>query len=179
MAEASYHRLTRTSRQFAVAFAPRVSLWLGSDHLLLVEHSGYTESYKRFYFRDIQAITVMETARRSVWNRVLAVPLTICAVGLALSIFAERSVVASITWAIFSAVIVLPLVVNNLRGTACTCQLRTAVQTEELASLSRVRQTQGVLDRIRPLIAAAQGQLTSEEATARMREAAATPPIIS
>ena len=36
------------------------------------------------------------------------------------------------------------------------CEIRTAVQTESLPSLCRVRQTQKVMARIRPLIAAAQ-----------------------
>jgi hypothetical protein len=64
----------------------------------------------------------------------------------------------------------MPLLLNNLLGPTCTCHLRTAVQTEELPSLSRVRRVRRVLNRIRPLIVAAQGQLTSEEVSARMRE---------
>src|SRR5882724_2221817 len=34
------------------------SLWLGPDHLLVVEIAGITEKYRRFYFRDIQAVIV-------------------------------------------------------------------------------------------------------------------------
>ncbi len=38
------------------------TLWMGADHLLLVDRTGYTESYKRFYFADIQAIVVRRTS---------------------------------------------------------------------------------------------------------------------
>jgi TctA family transporter len=173
MAQPVYHRLTRDRmpNQFAVVSVVRSSLWLGSDHLLLVQRGGFTETYKRFYFRDIQAITVQETRRRTIWNAVLMVPLGICLIGLVICAIPRMNGVAMIVWAIFGGLFLLPFVVNNLRGTACACQLRTAVQTEEIASLSRVRQTRKVLAKIRPLIVAAQGQLTPEEVSARMQAA--------
>jgi len=173
MAEITYQRLTRdrTTRQFAVASATRESLWLGSDHLLQVQQRGFTETYKRFYFRDIQAITVLKTSRRTVWNAGLAVPVAICLIGFMVSALPSPNTVAMAVWSVFAAIFLLPLVVNNLRGTACTCALRTAVQNEELGSLSRVRQTRNVLDKIRPLIIAAQGQLAPEDVAARMQEA--------
>jgi hypothetical protein len=60
--------------------------------------------------------------------------------------------------------------------------LRTAVQIEQLASLSRLRRARKVLDRLRPLIAEAQGPLGPEEIGARMPElagVAAADPIAS
>jgi hypothetical protein len=174
MAQPAYQRLTRDRmpQQFAVVSVARMSLWLGSDHLVLVERSGFTENYKRFYFRDIQAITIRETNRRTIWNAVLMVPLAISLIGFVICTLPVANLPGMIIWGILSCVFLLPFAVNNLRGTACTCQLRTAVQTEELASLSRVRQTRKVLAKIRPLIVAAQGQLTPEEVSARMQAAA-------
>ena len=174
MTESTYQRLTRDRipRQFAVVTASRISLWLGNDHLLLVESNGFTETYKRFYFRDIQAITVQETTRRTVWNAVLAVPLAICLIGILVSSLPAANVAAMVTWSIFAVILAVPFTVNNIRGTACACQLRTAVQTEDLGSVSRVRQAQKVLEKIRPLIAGAQGQLTAAEVSAHMQEAA-------
>ena len=66
----------------------------------------------------------------------------------------------------------LLLLLNTLRGSACVCHLRTAVQEEELPSLNRVRRARKVLDRLRPLIAATQGQLAPEEIQARLQELA-------
>lgn len=174
MAEPIYQRLTRERmpRQFSVISTGRVSLWLGSDHLLLVERSGFTETYKRFYFRDIQAITIQKTSRRTVWNVVLAMPMAICLFGFTVSMTAPRNSTGMIVSSILLALTLVPIMINNIRGTACACQLRTAVQTEDLGSLSRVRQTQKVLNKIRPLIVAAQGQLAPDEVSARMQQAA-------
>ena len=41
----------------------RTKLYLGTDHLLLVEQLILVERYKRFYFRDIQVITATQSAR--------------------------------------------------------------------------------------------------------------------
>ena len=38
--------------------------WPGKDHLLCVDTSGYTETYQRFYFRDIQTVILMASNRR-------------------------------------------------------------------------------------------------------------------
>jgi hypothetical protein len=54
--------------------------------------------------------------------------------------------------------------------------LRTAVQIEELPSMSRIERARKVIARVRPLIAEAQGTLVPEEIPARMRELAEWPP---
>ena len=162
MPEKEYQRLTRGRPRsgFAVAFTSRSSLWLGRDHLLCVDTSGYTESYKRFYFRDIQAVTLVATNRRTVWNGVLVVPVVFCLAGLVNSLFSipRDAGAAIIAWAIVSAVFIVPLLINNLLGPACTGYLRTAVQIEELPSLSRLRRARKVLERLRPFIIAVQGR---------------------
>ena len=78
--------------------------------------------------------------------------------------------VALIALGIVFAVFGIPLCFNILLGATCACEIRTAVQTEELSSLVRLRQTNRVLDKIRPLIVAAQGQLTAAEVSARLQE---------
>jgi hypothetical protein len=174
MAEARYKRLTRAraSGTFAIAFMSRSSLWLGDDHILCVNSTGYSETYKRFYFRDIQSIILCATKRRVVWNWILGILAALCLARCNFgSLFkgephTETMVFLSI--AIFGFGI--PLLFNNLSGRTCTCQLRTAVQIENLPSLCRVRQTRKVLEKIRPLIAAAQGEISPAEISARMRE---------
>ena len=53
-------------------------LYLGPGHLLVVNSTGFTESYKRFYFQDIQAIVLCRTRSRLIWNIILSVPLLLC-----------------------------------------------------------------------------------------------------
>ncbi|MGA3283774.1 MAG: hypothetical protein ABSD57_04865 [Verrucomicrobiota bacterium] len=180
MPEQEYQRLTRarSRSEFAVAFMSRTSLWLGKDHLLCVDSSGYTETYKRFYFRDIQAVILMATRRRAIWNWVLGAPTTIFLM-LLLGTLAGRSnsnTVAITIYAVCASVFALPLVINNFLGPSCICHLRTAVQAEELPSLNRVHRAHKVLNRIRPFIVAAQGELPPAEIPARLRAAAVGSP---
>ena len=152
------------------------SLWLGKDHLLSVNSNGYSEEYKRFYFCDIQALTLVACRRRIIWNWVLGVLTVICVAGWSFGLHSSFVDAAGLIWAmIVTSIFALPLFINNLLGRTCTCHLRTAVQTEELPSLSRVRRVRAVLKRIRPLIVAAQGQIAPEEIPARMRELIASP----
>ncbi|HZR47537.1 MAG TPA: hypothetical protein VFA47_12570, partial [Candidatus Manganitrophaceae bacterium] len=53
---------------FLALTAIRATLWEGKDHLLCLYRTGYTEEYKRFYYRDIQAFITRKTARGSAWN---------------------------------------------------------------------------------------------------------------
>jgi hypothetical protein len=75
------------------------------------------------------------------------------------------SVVLGISFVLFS----IPILVNTLLGPCCDVQIRTAVQIEDLPSLSRISRTARVLGRIRPRIQAAQGSLTAEEIVERLR----------
>jgi hypothetical protein len=174
MADIQYQRLTsdRLSQKFTVAATTRTSLWLGEDHLLLVCTSGFTETYKRFYFRDIQAITVAGTSRYRILNAALGALSAICLAGVIACSVTKPNIPGLITWAIFAVVFLVPLLLNIILGPTCTCQIRTAVQTEDLPSLSRLRKTRKVLDRIRPLVEAVQGRMAAEEVSARMHAAA-------
>jgi hypothetical protein len=177
MAEKKYKRLTRErgSSVLGKLAISRSSLWLGEDHLLLVEGSGYSETYKRFFFRDIQVLTFHKTKSRLAWNCILAPLLALSAVIIAAASSDWPTKATIIVSIIVFVIFGIPLLLNNLFGPGCAGEIRTAVQTESFPSLSRVRKTQKIMNRIRPLIIAAQGQLTGEEVSARMRESAFTP----
>ena len=176
----------RRTGMFA-AFATRSSLWLGKDHLLGVDSSGYTEQYKRFYFRDIQAFTIRRTKRRRLLNWLLAFPLagflTVLIAGLV--DVGGRAIQTDdywgfVGWGIPFAIVLALVIINSLRGPGCICQLHTAVQVELLPSLNRVRRAQRLLERLRPLIETAQGLMTREEIAAKVTSASAdTPPVIA
>src|SRR2546426_12845537 len=100
-----------------------VKLFLGPDHLLQVFSTGFTETYKRFYFRDIQAITIRKTVVGKIINAILAGVVVILAV-LALS----TSQVAAVVLGSMAAFFACPLGINMAWGPTCACYLRTAVQ---------------------------------------------------
>jgi hypothetical protein len=128
-------------------------LWLGRDHLLLVDSNGYAETYKRFSYRDIRAITLTRTNRRAVWNCVM--------LGFAAGLGALALSLGGVGGAILASVaglFVLLSLINVALGPTCVCHITTAVQTDELASLHRIPRTLRVLARLRPLLVAAQEQ---------------------
>ena len=176
MAEEVYQRLTRSkpSQVLAIAVYSLSSLWLGSNHLLCVNTSGFAETYKRFYFRDIQALTVRLTSRRTNLNWTLGILSAVAWGSLAFALVSQSVTMAG-ACAVLLVVFGLPLLVNNLLGSTCAVEIRTAVQTETLPSLNRLRETRTILSRIRPLIEQAQGLLTPEEVAARMRQSVASP----
>jgi hypothetical protein len=179
MSYKEYGRLTRSRvrrRGFlSVIGAPRSSLWLGKDHLLKIDSMRFTEEYRRFYFRDIQAITTCITDRRARWNYALGILSVVWLASLLYAGLLQPD--AGAFWFIvltFSMLAVAALA-NNLLGPTCAVYLRTAVQIEELPSLSRVRRAEAALARIRPRIIAAQGRLAPEELSTRFREMAESP----
>src|ERR1043165_7856356 len=114
MAEREYIKLTptRQRRGFAVVSSSRSNLWLGKDHILCVETEGYTESYKRFYFRDIQAITLRKTNRSVILSAVLGcLPAIFGALTLVVSDVTGRWVLGTI-----AALFAVPFLVNLLYG---------------------------------------------------------------
>jgi hypothetical protein len=186
MPEIHYQRLTRSGSRggFVVVFRSRGSLWLGPDHLLSVETNGYTETYKRFYFRDIQAILIQQT-KSYLWGNIvcglLSLPfliITLLAVMVApknASGWDGGTIGGVVFLGCIAGLFLLILVLNLFHGRTCKVFIRTAVQIEQLPSLNRVRKAGRVLSKIRPLIAAAQGgELSSEAAAAQIREWAAS-----
>jgi hypothetical protein len=169
MAEHEYKRLTWGRAQSAFNIV-RSSLWIGKDHLLIVESIGYSETYKRFYFRDIQAVILVRTNRQKLWNGILgtcaALPLLIWG----LFAVTDKDAGGWIVALIFSLGFSIPLLLNILRGPTCACQLRTAVNVEDLPSLNRFRRASKVMNRLRPLIAEAQGVLAPADIPSRLRE---------
>jgi hypothetical protein len=139
-------------------------LWIAEDHLLCVISNRFMEEYKRFYFQDIQSITIVTTQRRRKWNFVLASLILLTLIAVA-SLPDGR-----FFWIWFATIFGFFLFLNNALGPTCTAFLRTAVQVEELSSLNRVRRAHKVLAQLGPLIKSVQGELTPEETSTRLRE---------
>jgi hypothetical protein len=175
--EKEYHRLPGVGTRgqgLVSAVAIRSRLWLGKDHLLGVDSQVFSEDYKRFYYRDIQAVILRKSARGGVINAVFG-GLAVIPTAIGVVTLSQGSTVGTIVAGSFTGLFLLAMLVNVAMGPTSVCHLRTAVQTEELPSLNRVRRARKVLDRLRPLIAQAQGQLSPEEISSKMQELALAP----
>jgi len=143
--------------------AAKCSLWVGADHVLSVDRLWVNEDYKRFYFRDIQSITIEQTKTAMFWSWILGTLAGVTAIFFWLITYnmdssVEHPAVLAMGGTI-AGIFLLALVINFLRGPSCICRLRTAVQTEVLPSLGRTGPARRALAILKPLIEQTQGAL--------------------
>jgi hypothetical protein len=140
------------------------SVWMGSDHLLLVKSARFREEYKRFYFRDIQAIVTARTPRFHISTRAALIGVLwgaacgpAAASGAAprlLWFLAAIAVGLAIAWAYISA------------ARSCRCRIYTAVSSDELPSVYRTWTARRFLAKVEPAVAQAQGAIEGNWAEA-------------
>lgn len=163
----AYRKLTRMKR----GLGTMSQLALGPDHLLHVQSTGYTESYRRFYLRDIQAILVVHTARRLIWTAVL------CLLALIALLFVSGFDGGVVPTAIVCTITLALLLWNFLRGRGCRLVIITAVQQESVSAVTRLPKARRVLAELRPLIEAAQVDFAAPLAPLAAPAGAQPPPI--
>jgi hypothetical protein len=140
-------------------FLSRNTVWLGSDHLLLVDSSRFSETYKRFYLRDIQSILIRRSARFVIpyyWALLGLAALIALLVGWAPS----RSVIFWTAVVVLAAVGIYLYVASVFHS--CTCHLITRVNKVELPSLFRRHSARRFVEVVAPRIIAAQGELPAD-----------------
>lgn len=163
-----YKRLTGSKRGLGKWYG----LWLGDDHLLAVESTGYSEEYTRFYLKDIKAIITQHTFRGKILNAICGTIVLIAVLCAALSYRSDRTLSPVIfLTGILGGFFLLLMLWNLFRGPTCRCYIRVPLGIEELAAIDRLRNYQKVLDRIRPGIGELQGNITRNEIIAFARGA--------
>ncbi len=151
-ATARYKRLPGTKR----GLFHGASLWLAEDHLLAVNNWRFSETYKRYYYRDIHALIVTKKPR---W--VVPVPwlILMCVAGFAALIFAvARAGLALEITSYGTLLLVLWLVVTALTR-SCVCRIQTAVSCDALPSLYRLRAANKALAILEKVLEGVQGAL--------------------
>lgn len=149
-----YRKLPGKKKSFLIGY---YTLWQAVDHLLLVYSRFGIEDYKRFYFADIQSIITHKTITGKIQNLVISLFL----LGFGTMLVALDGP-AAMVGGIMAACFAIFLIVNWVRGPTCATYLQTAVQTEKLHSLYRLKSARKVMDRLKPLIEQVQGRLTPE-----------------
>jgi len=140
------------------------SYWLGPNHLLVVEVSNYVERYRRFYFRDVQAILVQNSHARLGWNIGFGICACLTLAGFLFStIIGLRDNVAATIWFAFFFLFGVCLIINTFRGPSCSVHLRTAVQNQKLSGISRWRKADMLIAALASLIDAAQNASPASE----------------
>ncbi len=152
-------------------------VWSSDDHVLLVRSRIFFETYRRFFFNDIQGIVVRRTDIGKLWNGIWA--LFVLMFSLLSLAFDMVGMIVTLSLA---APFLIALIVNLALGPTCAFHIRTAVQTERVPAVSRIFAARKFIARIEPLIAAAQGGPPGEqlmaELAATQNEAANLPPVL-
>lgn len=134
------------------------ALWRSSDHLLLVCNNMYTQSYKRFFFSDIQVLFAQVTNR---WLHVAlgqGFALLFC---LICAFFIDEQVTRFVFWGA-SGLFLIVLVINLVQGPSCKATIVTKVQSHTLP-LVRLNKAKKVFAILRARIEEAQGVLDHQE----------------
>jgi len=129
------------------------SVWLGPDHLLLVKSYRFREEYKRYHFKDIQAIAIAHQPRFHFSTR---------AAGILILWFIAFAVLRLLPWGQLvlwtsaAALAAVWLYVSAYRS--CICRIYTAVSADELPSVYRTWTAARFLRAVEPPITEVQGE---------------------
>ena len=146
------------------------SIWLGGDHLMQVSNAFGWERYRRWFYRDIQALIARQNSTRLVWNLVVGVGGLIVALGSILVMMSAATssagdrtglwVVAGILGFIAAGFLAVALF-NTLLGPTCAVYVQTPHGVEKLSGPGRVAVFERLVEQTRPLIESAQASEAS------------------
>jgi hypothetical protein len=150
--ETTYTKISRSGFWFRLLPGIRHDLYLGRDHLLLVEQVVFVERYKRFYYTDIQYIAVAKSGRSVAFTITFIILLIF---SLPLYLAWQYPVVlgsALLLTAAFGSL----LFYNLMLGPSCLVQIKTATQLRRIPPLERYPTYQKQLVEIQQRILATQ-----------------------
>lgn len=162
-AAVAYRRLPGSTPwlRFGAMSGPATSLWLGPDHLLKIERGMSREIYKRFYYRDIQAVVIEQTTRRFVLTVIDLVAISLITL---FALIFSRSAGSAVPYIlVLSSPFLVGLIVNAILGRTSQGALVTAVGRERLSSLGRVDRAVQALPLIAAEVNRAQGELPTAQ----------------
>lgn len=127
--------MTGSASLFSGKNMGRHSLWLGEDHILSVQFSGFHERYHRFFFKDIHAVLWRKTYRFWIW---LGVILLVNLLGVLTFLGGDDP--QTLFRASFLLVCGLPaLIIHLVKGPTCALYIKTGVQELRIYAVKRVK----------------------------------------
>ncbi len=136
------------------------ALWRGSDHLLLVQNRIFTQSYKRFYFSDIQGLVAQVTDRRAT----VATTFGLLCIPSILFAFLVNGLLFRYFWLGVSLLFAAAFAINWYRGPTCKAMIITNVQSH-LLPIKRLKKARKIFEELRFHIHQRQGNLKPAETT--------------
>ncbi len=147
-------------------------LWSGPDHLLEVTTYGVSERYRRFYWKEIEAVLVCRNSVQLISNLISGALLLLSVAGVLVGIhyfdlIEESALQGLIVFGIglcglLGSACLLVLFINTLFGPRCVCLIKTRLGMERLAAPRRLREALRLIEAITPFIEAAQSEKAAE-----------------
>jgi len=144
----------------------KATLWIASDHILSVNSFRFTDEYRRYYLKDIQAIILRQTSGSTAVSKAIS---AVAMLGLLAIVITRRQ---SLALAIPATLLLAGFIILRSLGPTCACHVITAVSRDKLPSLYRLRTAEKTLRIIQPLIEEAQKEEVRQEHDALPKEEA-------
>jgi hypothetical protein len=138
--------------------AVRSRMYRGPDHLLIVQSTGYTEEYKRIFYRDIRYVEVRPT-QGQVIGGVISGLLTAL---LALLYFVPSMPVVAVI--LICSPFLVWFIINLVRGPTVECFISTNVQTLKMPTPRRRKKVDALINFLREQTAAFEPVATTPQA---------------
>ncbi len=139
----------------------KYSLWQGDDHILFVNTGNIQETYKRFYFKDIQIFLLEKRFIRA--SHILMLIIAFFFLFLGILIRFTFGAWETKTFFIFGFFLLFLCALDWFRDELCDCYVQTAVQKVKLPSLSRKRKAIKAIEKLTPHIEFAQKEIPVNE----------------
>lgn len=157
-----YHKM----RGVSSALLSPAKAYLADDHLLLVQESMTAQEYRRFYFRDIQAVIVRKTAGGSILIILYSILLVVFLVSF-LSVYVDTGGITgpriinpvSLATVGLAAALLALLIINIVKGPTVICCLQTAANVQKVPMIKRLNHARRFIEQLRGPIEQIQGPL--------------------
>jgi hypothetical protein len=138
-------------------FAVRSRMYRGLDHLLVVQSTGYTEDYRRIFYRDIRYVEVRKSQGQLIHGIISAV----------LTLLVALTYFMTVPWGlviVFCFPFVIWFLANIVWGPTVECYVSTNVQTLRIPTPRRRKKVTVLIDFLREQTAAFEPVETTQPA---------------
>lgn len=154
MAKSDYRKVASATQ--GIFF--RSSLHLAKDHFLICKSSGLHREFQRFFYSDIQALSMQENA----FSRTKTlVTISLIALSIVLLLVSSSGFVQFLSWStLVLCLFILAFQVKHATG--CKVVVETTANSAQLPALSRKRKALKVMDLLKERVEGIQGVLTDD-----------------
>mgnify|MGYP001546421120 CR=1 FL=1 len=151
-------------------------LWIGPDHLLLVDSTGISETYRRFFYKDIQAVNLVK--KNSNHYKMIALLLFTVLSGIAAVVSWKYYFPPGLViFCIIGPVLAVYTVRQIIKGPACDCWVYSSVQKEKLLPVGTMKAGKRFIDFLLPRVEQVQGSLSPDSISAGQKRVTAAPAV--